>query len=116
MGIQILLGNSALKLNLSGGTAITNLRKQITIPYASIITVHAGSFNFPLTSIKILGIAGIDHKAGHFVINGDRYFLSYYDSNEVVIIDLDDHEFHKIVIQNEDPKQLVNDILQHIEK
>ena len=111
MSVQVVLDDSAFILNISGWMTVATLRKEIKIPYTMIEGVQAGGFKFPWTAIKRTGITTAGYKAGHFVIDGKKYFLSYHDANKVVILDLKGYEFDKIVIESEDPEQLANDIL-----
>ncbi|MDF2661191.1 MAG: hypothetical protein K0Q94_3982 [Paenibacillus sp.] len=112
MSIQITLGDYALILNFSGWAAITNLRSKIEIPYTSIDKLQVGDFEFPITAVKRTGISALTYKSGVFVINGKKHLLSYRDARKVVILDLQEHEFNKIVIESEAPEQLVNNLLQ----
>lgn len=111
MSVQIEFGDSALILNISGRTMVTTLRKKIEIPYNLVEEVQVGNFKFPLTAIKRTGITTIGYKAGIFIIDKKKYFLSYRDANKVAILGLKGFEFDKIVIENEDPEQLEKNLL-----
>lgn len=111
MSVQVVLGDRGVEVNISGWTAVTNLRKTIQIPYASIEEVQSGNFRFPWTAVKRTGIAAPGYKAGIFIIDGKKYFLSYHDPYKVVILDLKGFEFDKIVVESDNPEQLVNHIL-----
>jgi len=112
MSIQAALGDFALILNFSGWAAIANLRNKIEIPYTSIDKMQTGAFEFPLTAIKRTGISALTYKSGVFIINGKKHLISYRDASKVVILDLKEHEFNKIVIESEAPEQFVNHLLQ----
>ncbi|MCC3372086.1 hypothetical protein [Cohnella sp. REN36] len=77
MSVQVVLGDRGVEVNISGWTAVTNLRKTIHIPYSSIEEVQSGNFKFPWTAVKRTGIASPRYKAGVFIIDGKKYFLSY---------------------------------------
>ncbi|MED3551847.1 PH domain-containing protein [Cytobacillus praedii] len=111
MTVQIEVGDTALIVNISGGTMFTTLRKRIEIPYNFIEEVQVGNFKFPLTAIKRTGITTMGYKAGIFIIDKKKYFLSYHDANKVAILGLKEFEFDRIVIENEDSEQLVKNIL-----
>jgi hypothetical protein len=111
VSIQVVLEDSEFILDISGWTAVTNLRRKIKIPYNSVVEVQTGSFKFPLTAIKRTGITTLDYKAGIFLIDGKKYFLSYHSDNKVIILSLKENEFDKVVIESEDPEQLANNIL-----
>ncbi|TDF94728.1 hypothetical protein [Paenibacillus piri] len=114
MGVQVNLGNSEIVFNISGWTALTSLRREIKIPYTSIENVQAGHFEFPWKAVKRAGINFPNgYKAGEFLYNGQKYFLSFRDGNHVVILDLKGCEFDKVVIQSEAPKQLADHIMEH---
>ncbi|MGG4094704.1 PH domain-containing protein [Paenibacillus lautus] len=111
MSVQVVLGDRGVEVNISGWTAVTNLRRTIQIPYASIEEVQSGNFKFPWTAVKRTGIATPRYKAGVFIIDKKKHFLSYHDASKVVILDLKGFEFDKIVIESDNPEQLTNHIL-----
>ncbi|MCM3322405.1 hypothetical protein [Cytobacillus kochii] len=47
-----------------------------------------GSFKFPLTAIKRTDITTVGYKAGLFIINKKKYFLSYHNEEQVVLLRL----------------------------
>ena len=95
MSVQIEFGDTALILNISGKTMVTTLRKKIEIPYNSVEEVRISNFKFPLTAVKRTGITTIGYKAGIFIIDKKKYFLSYHDANKVAILGLKGFEFEK---------------------
>ncbi|QGM32133.1 hypothetical protein GI482_18035 [Bacillus sp. N3536] len=111
MSVQIEFGDTSLILNISGKTMVTTLRKKIEIPYNSVEEVRISNFKFPLTAVKRTGITTIGYKAGIFIIDKKKYFLSYHDANKVAILGLKGFEFDKIVVESEDPEQLEKNIL-----
>lgn len=112
MSFQVVAGDRVLLLNISGWTAALTLRKEIKIPYTSIEEIRVGKFHFPLTAaIKRTGITTFDYKAGIFIIEGEKYFLVYRSTNEVVMLRLKGCEFDQVVFERGDQEQLVNDIL-----
>ncbi|WP_251407292.1 MULTISPECIES: PH domain-containing protein [Paenibacillus] len=110
MGMQVVLGDRELIVNISGLEVAAILKKEIKIPYTTIVDVQPGSFEFPWTAVKRAGITTMSYKAGSFVIHGEKYFLSYHDAHKVVILSLEGAEFDKIVLESEAPEQLANDI------
>ncbi|WP_148466580.1 PH domain-containing protein [Paenibacillus sp. GM2] len=113
MSVQVVLGDRELIVNISGLEVAAILKKEIKIPYASIVDVQPGSFEFPWTAVKRTGITTNNYKAGSFVIQREKYFLAYHDAHKVVILNLDGAEFDKIVLGSEAPEQLANDIRSH---
>ena len=111
MSVQIEFGDTSLILNISGKTMVTTLRKKIEIPYNSVEEVQISNFKFPLTAVKRTGITTIGYKAGIFIIDKKKYFLSYHDANKVAILGLKGFEFDKIVVESEEPEQLEKSIL-----
>ncbi|MFJ7935928.1 hypothetical protein [Sporosarcina sp. NPDC096371] len=111
MRIQLVFEECDLLLKISGWTAVLTQRRNIKIPYTSIENVQVGHFKYPWTAIKKTGIATSSYKAGLFIIDGDKYFLSFNDADNVVTLDLKGFEFDKIVIEIEDRKQLANELL-----
>ncbi|GGG07533.1 hypothetical protein [Paenibacillus aceti] len=110
MGMQVVLGERELSVKISGMEVYAILKKELKIPYASIVNVQTGSFEFPLTAVRRTGITTMGYKAGSFVIHGEKYFLSYHNAHQVVILSLKGAEFDKIVLESEAPEQLANDI------
>ncbi|GIP32533.1 PH domain-containing protein [Paenibacillus sp. J2TS4] len=113
MSIQMILSDRDITLKLSGWTAVACLRGEVKIPYSSIEKVQAGNFEFPWSAVKRTGISFPNYKAGSFLIQGAKYFLSYHDPDKVVILDLKGCEFDKVVMESEAPEQLADHILQH---
>lgn len=114
MGVQVNLGNMDIDFKISGWTAVACLRKEIKIPYTSIEQVRVGNFELPWNAVKRTGIS-VPHgyKAGYFLYNGQKYFLSYHDANQAVILDLKGCEFDKVVFQSEAPQHLADHILKN---
>jgi hypothetical protein len=109
MSVQVILENHEVVLKITGWTAVASLRKEIKIPYASIKNVQTGNFDFPWGAVKRAGISvPYGYKAGNFLHKGHKYFLSFHDSTQVVMLDLKDSEFDKVVIQSQAPEELVD--------
>jgi hypothetical protein len=108
----VVTGDSEFVLDISGWTAVASLRKKIVVPYTSVKNVQTGNFKFPWTAVRRAGIAALGRKAGHFIMDGEQYFLSYRDADKVVILDLKGHEFDKMVLESADPGQLANTIVE----
>lgn len=110
MSVQVVAGDSEFVLDISGWTAVATLRRKIIVPYTSVENVRTGNFKLPWTAVRRTGIAATGYKAGHFVLDGEQYFLSFHDTGKVVILDLIGHEFDKMVLEIADPEQLINTI------
>ncbi|MEK3723007.1 hypothetical protein [Paenibacillus sp. FSL H8-0034] len=109
MSVQVILENHEVVLKITGWTALASLRKEIKIPYASIQNVQIGNFDFPWGAVKRAGISvPYGYKAGNFLHEGHKYFLSFHDSTQVVMLDLKESEFDKVVIQSQAPEELVD--------
>ncbi|MDH4617698.1 hypothetical protein [Brevibacillus sp. AY1] len=101
MSVQVVQGDQDLFLHISGWTAVATLRRKIAIPYSTVEEVQVGNFQFPWTAIKRTGITSLGYKAGHFLIDEKKYFLSFHDDNRAVILSLKDNEFDHIVMESE---------------
>ncbi|GAA3401514.1 hypothetical protein ACFFNY_13815 [Paenibacillus hodogayensis] len=114
MSIQVNLDKHDIVLHISGLTALANLRKEVRIPYDSIVNVRAEHFEFPWSAVKRTGIAMPNgYKAGHFLHAGQQYFMAYRDADQAVVLDLKGCEFDKAVLQSGESGQLAERIMQH---
>ncbi|MBW8348004.1 hypothetical protein K0H71_00930 [Bacillus sp. IITD106] len=114
MSFQVVAGDRELILNISGWTAALTLRKEIKIPYTSIEEIRVGKFHFPWTAaIKRAGITTFGYKAGIFMIINEKYFLAYYNANEVIMLCLKGCEFDHVVFESSNHKQLVHEMMKN---
>lgn len=107
---QISFDKEQLQITFSGLTAVAGLKHKITIPYAAIKNVEAGNFHLHWAAIRVGGtsIPFGGYKAGRFRHKGETYFLSYNDPSKVVILDLEGHDYSKVVVQVGKPKEIKN--------
>lgn len=99
-----------LVIHLTGLTVIAALKHNVEIPYSSIKKVTIETFDISLLNFRI-GTSGFGVREGRFMVGGDWYFLTYENHKNVIVLDLEGHEFKKVVFQIENPeetKQLIS--------
>jgi hypothetical protein len=112
MSRQVVFENEQVVIKFSGLTALAGLKQELKIPYSSIKNVDAGHFKLHWTALRFFGTSIPNgYKAGRFQYKGQKYFLSYNDASQVVILDLEGHDYDKVVIQVGSPKQIKQAIL-----
>ncbi|KQX69030.1 MULTISPECIES: hypothetical protein [unclassified Paenibacillus] len=112
MARTIEFSNDALILHLSGLTSAAALKQRVEIPYSDIMNVSIDDFKLSMFQIRV-GTSIADIREGRFLI-GDRWcFISYENHKDVVILELNNHQFGKVVFQIEDPLEIKERILEH---
>ncbi|MFJ8259588.1 PH domain-containing protein [Peribacillus asahii] len=112
MSRSIIFKENELIIKFSGLTALAGLKQELKIPYSSIKNVQAGNFKLHWNALRLFGTSiPKGYKAGRFLYKGQKYFLSYNDTNQVVVLDLEEYEYDKIVVQVGSPKQIRTAIL-----
>ncbi|UKS29742.1 hypothetical protein LOZ80_12745 [Paenibacillus sp. HWE-109] len=105
----------ALILHLSGIVSAAALRRRVEIPYSQIKQVTVDDCKISMFQFRV-GTSIADIREGRFLI-GDRWcFISYENHNDVVTIELEQHEFGKVVFQTEDPVGTKDQIIEHLTK
>lgn len=113
MSRTIEFSEDKLVLHLTGFTSVAALRRHVEIPYSKIVSVAVDDFEISLLKIRI-GTSISDIREGKFLI-GDRWcFVSYEDHKDVVILELSDHEFGKVVFQTENPEETRQCIMEYM--
>jgi hypothetical protein len=104
-----------LILHLTGMTSAAALRRRVEIPYSMITNVSTEDFKVSLMQFRV-GTSIADIREGRFLL-GDRWcFISYENHKDVVTLELDRHEFGKVVFQIENPQEIKQRINEHISK
>jgi hypothetical protein len=112
MSRNLCFESKELVIKFSGLTLIAGLKSEIRIPYSSIASIHAGQFKLHWSAIRVGGTSlPFGYKAGRFFHQGQKYFLSYHDPSHVVIIELNNYDYDKVVIQVGSPRQIKQAIL-----
>jgi hypothetical protein len=102
-----------LVLHLTGFTSAAALKRRVEVPYAKIANVTVDGFEVSLLKFRI-GTSIADIREGRFLI-GDRWcFVSYEDHKDVVILELADHEFGKVVFQTDNPAEIKQRIMEQM--
>ncbi|WP_047152500.1 PH domain-containing protein [Aneurinibacillus tyrosinisolvens] len=112
MSRHVIFGNDELVIRFSGLTALAGLKHELKIPYSSIKNVQAGNFKLHWNALRLFGTSIPNgYKAGRFIYKGQKYFLSYNDASQVVVLDLEGYDYDKVVVQIGTPKQIKQAIL-----
>jgi hypothetical protein len=93
-----------LVIHLTGLTVIAALKHNVEIPYSAIKNVTIETFDISLLTFRI-GTSGFGVREGRFMVGSDWYFLTYENHENVVVLDLEDHEYKKVVFQIENPEE-----------
>lgn len=111
MGQYISYEKDELIVVFTGLTAWAGLKKEIKIPYKSIKSVETGNFKLNWKALRVGGtsIPG-RYKAGRYYYEGEKMFLHYKNPSQVVVIELQDHDYDRIVIEAGTPKEVRNAI------
>jgi len=100
-------------LQLSGLTSLGALRRSVEIPYEKITNVSIEDFKVSLFQFRV-GTSIADIREGRFLI-GDRWcFISYENHKDVVVLELTDHDFGKVVFQIDNPLETKKFIEEHM--
>ncbi|SDN71481.1 hypothetical protein SAMN04487897_104175 [Paenibacillus sp. yr247] len=102
-----------LILHLSGLISAAALKRQVEIPYSTITNVSMDDFELSMFQFRI-GTSIADIREGRFLIGDKWCFISYENHKDVVSIELNNHEFGKVVFQIENPMEIKQRILNHI--
>jgi hypothetical protein len=109
MSRKIEFTDDKLILHLTGLTSIAALKRHVEIPYSSIINVYVEDFKVSLLQYRI-GTSVADIREGRFLFGDQWCFISYEEHKDVIVLDLSNHEFGKVVFQIDNP----TDIRKHI--
>jgi hypothetical protein len=102
-----------LILHLTGLTTAAALKRFVEIPYSAINNVSVEDFKVSLLQFRI-GTSIADIREGRFLLGDKWCFISLENHKDVVVLDLNNHEFGKVVFQIENPmdtKQLISERL-----
>jgi hypothetical protein len=110
MSREIKLEDDKLVIHLTGLTIVAALKHNVEILYSSIKNVTIETFDMPLLNFRV-GTSGFGVREGRFMVGSDWYFLTYENHENVVVLDLEGHEFKKVVFQIENPEEIKQLIL-----
>jgi hypothetical protein len=99
-----------LVIHLTGVTVIAALKHHVEISYSAIKKVSIETFDMPLLNFRI-GTSGFGVREGRFLVGSDWYFLSFENHENVVVLELEGHEFAKVIFQIENPEETKQMIL-----
>lgn len=98
-------------LHLTGLTSVAALKRNVEIPYEAI--EHAAIENTEISPLQFrIGTAflGDDTREGKFYIDGDWCFASFKHHEKVIVLDLKDHTFKKVMFEVEQPEEIMQTI------
>jgi hypothetical protein len=97
--------DEVLCIHFSGLTSAAALKKKIEIPYEKIKDVCVGPFEISSLSFRV-GTSGIGKnlKEGRFLYKGNWCFLSFENHERVLILELEGHEYKKVVLEMDNPE------------
>ncbi|MGC5325108.1 hypothetical protein [Brevibacillus sp. SYSU BS000544] len=103
-----------LIVHFDGLTSVAALKRELEIPYRAISHVATGAFNIPTLSFRV-GTSGIGKniKHGRFYIDDKKYFVSYQNHNQVVILTLKGYKFDKVALEMTNPEETKELIKKH---
>lgn len=107
MGRQIEFRKDQMVIHLTGFTMVAGLRNQLSIPYSSIIEVSFGQFHLPWNSLRVGGTSLPNgYKGGRFLYQGKKFFLSYQNPDNVVIVRLKGQPFDQVAVEMKSPREI----------
>jgi hypothetical protein len=104
---------NTLILNLTGLTSAAALKRHVEIPYSSIKNASVEDFEVALLQFRV-GTSVADIREGRFYKGKQWCFISYENHKDVVVLELDNHEFAKVVFQIENPIETKERILEQM--
>jgi hypothetical protein len=100
-------------LHLSGLTSAAALKRHVEIPYTSIKTISIENFEIPLLEFRV-GTSIADIREGRFLLDGKWCFVSYENHENVVVLELAEHEYWKVIFQIDNPEETKQRLLEKI--
>jgi hypothetical protein len=104
-----------LVIRLSGVTSVAALKRRVDVPYASVKHVSVEGFDIPLLQFRV-GTSVADLREGRFLIDGKWCFVSYENHENLLILDLVEHEYGKVIIQVENPEEMKRRIIKKLKQ
>jgi hypothetical protein len=102
----------SLILHLSGLISLAALKRNVEIPYSTIRNVTIEDFEFSMLQFRI-GASVADIREGRFLLSDKWSFVSYENHKDVIILELTNHEFEKVIFQINNPEEVKRQILEH---
>ncbi|MFD0048043.1 hypothetical protein ACFVHQ_01675 [Actinomycetes bacterium NPDC127524] len=99
-----------LVIHFTGMKSVAALKSILEVPYTAIKNVSVGSFDIPLLNFRV-GTSGFGVREGRFLVDGAWRFVSYEKNSNLVIMELDDQEFSKVVFETDEPENVKDEIL-----
>ncbi|TYP79458.1 hypothetical protein [Paenibacillus methanolicus] len=106
-------GTEQVVLHLKGLLSVGALKREVSIPYKQIKRIALEDFKVSMLQFRV-GTSIADIRQGRFLIDGRWCFVSYEDHQDVVVIELEGHDFAKVVFQIDDPEDVIARIEAHL--
>lgn len=114
MSRKVQFHENSINILFTGLTSLAGLKHELSIPYSAIKNVSVGGFDISPFNFRVgTSGSGKNLREGRFLAGRDWIFLSYVHHENVVILDLEGHEYKKVVFEIENPEEIKNGILQH---
>ncbi|MFB9328617.1 hypothetical protein ACFFSY_22000 [Paenibacillus aurantiacus] len=113
MARTIEYGTEQVVLHLSGLLSIGALKREVSIPYHQIKRIAVEDFKVSLMKFRV-GTSIADIRQGRFLIEDRWCFVSYENHKDVVVIELEGHDFAKVVFQIDNPEDVKARIEAHL--
>ncbi|OIK08181.1 hypothetical protein [Bacillus sp. MUM 13] len=104
-----------LVIHFTGMTSVAALKSILEVPYTAIKNVSVGSFDIPLLNFRV-GTSGFGVREGRFLVDGEWCFVSYEKNSNLVIMELDDQEFSKVIFETDGPENVKDEILAKVKQ
>lgn len=115
MSRKIEFEQDQIVIKLSGITSVAALKRHVEVPYASIKKVSIEDFDVPFLHFRVgTSMPGI--KEGSFLLDGKWCFVSYENHTNLLVLDLVEHKYGKVIIQVEKPEEIKLEIIEKIQK
>lgn len=113
MARKIELNETEIVIHFTGLTSAAALQRKLIIPYQSITKVTIEDYQPSWLAFRIgTAIPGFDIYEGKFYKSGEWHFLSYENRDKVITIDLEGHDYKKVVFEVENPEETQKAIIQ----
>ncbi len=110
---RIDLLDDALLVRYSGAAALSGLRRQVRVPYASIRSIGIGLREAPGALAWRVGLSTPPFGTRHHgrVREGGRWsFLDVHDRERTVVLELEGHELGRVALSVDDPQTLAQQL------
>ena len=106
--VDVVLNGQGVTFKIKGFHKVLAMRGSIEVPLNHIVSVAASSWGEALSWEPGARVSGVHSPSGYatgtFRRGNDLYFVDTKDVASTISVELKDEEFHKLVIQVQDPQ------------